>query len=80
MERKRTKAEARRGTRQVNRRLMVGICCQGPRRCLKCGREFGMGDIWWKMLSPADRQYGRYAVGIHQECQEEPDDQLGVYD
>ncbi len=68
MERKRTEGEARPGRMQVNRRLMIGICCKGPRRCLKCGREFGIDDTWWKILSSADREFGRYAVGIHQVC------------
>ncbi len=68
MEGKTGAEKTRHRARQVNRRLMIGICCKGPRRCLRCGREFGIDDTWWKILSPADRVFGRYAVGIHQVC------------
>lgn len=48
--------------------IQVGPDPRGPVRCLRCQRVFKFGEVWRRMTSGADPQYGRYTVGIHNKC------------
>jgi hypothetical protein len=46
----------------------VGPDSRGPKRCLKCGQPFKVGEPWQRMTSPTDPELGAYSVGIHDRC------------
>lgn len=48
--------------------IQVGPDPRGPTRCLQCHQTFKAGEVWRRMTSPADPQYGRYSVGVHSKC------------
>lgn len=57
-------ATADNGTQQ----LFVGPMPRGPKRCIKCGKEFRNGEVWRRVTSPDDPKFGRYSIGIHEKC------------
>jgi hypothetical protein len=48
--------------------IQVGLDPRGPKRCLRCQRMFKPDEVWRRMTSAADPQYGRYTVAIHNKC------------
>lgn len=48
--------------------LFVGPQPRGPRRCIKCGKEFKNGQVWRRLTAPDDPQHGTYSIGIHEAC------------
>lgn len=48
--------------------IQVGPDPRGPVRCLRCQQMLKPGEVWRRMMSAADPQYGRYTVGIHNKC------------
>ena len=57
-------ANANNGTTQ----LFVGPMPRGPKRCIKCGKEFKNGETWRRVTSPDDPKHGTYSIGIHERC------------
>lgn len=48
--------------------LCVGPKAGGPTRCLKCNRTFKVGEIWQRLKSPPDPEFGSYFIGVHLKC------------
>jgi len=48
--------------------LFVGPQPRGPKRCIKCGKEFKNGQVWRRLTAPDDPQHGTYSIGIHEAC------------
>lgn len=48
--------------------VRVGPDPRGPSRCLKCHQSFKAGEVWQRMKSPPDPEYGSYAIGVHAKC------------
>lgn len=55
-------------TKDGTMQLLVGPMPKGPKRCIKCGKEFKNGEAWRRLTSNADTQYGRYSIGMHEKC------------
>jgi len=48
--------------------IQVGPDPRGPVRCLQCQQAFKPGEVWRRLKSPPDPEFGSYAVGIHSKC------------
>lgn len=48
--------------------IIVGPDSRGPARCLQCQQAFQPGEMWRRMKSPFDPEYGSYFIGIHSKC------------
>ncbi len=48
--------------------VRVGPDTRGPSKCNKCNQTFKVGEIWQRMKSPPDRDYGSYFIGVHCKC------------
>lgn len=48
--------------------LFIGPMPRGPKRCIKCGKEFKNGEAWRRVTSPDDPKFGTYSIGIHEKC------------
>ncbi len=59
---KTTRANKGKGERRV------GPSSDGPRICINCHKPFAKGEAWTRMTSPADPEFGSYAIGIHCRC------------
>lgn len=55
-------------TKTGTMQLLVGPMPKGPRRCIKCGKEFKNGEAWRRYTSPPDPEFGSYSVGVHEKC------------
>lgn len=52
--------------------IQVGTDPKGPVRCLQCQQPFRPGEIWRRLKSPPDPEYGSYTVGVHSRCPTAP--------
>lgn len=50
--------------------IQVGPDPRGPKRCLQCQQEFKPGEVWRRVQSPPDPEYGSYFIGVHGKCPE----------
>lgn len=41
---------------------------RGPNKCIKCDQVFRPGEMWQRMKSPPDPEYGSYFIGVHCKC------------
>lgn len=48
--------------------LCVGPMPRGPKRCIRCRKEFKNGEAWKRVTAPYDPKYGTYSIGIHVKC------------
>lgn len=48
--------------------VRIGPNVRGPRKCLKCNQTFKAGEVWQRMKSPPDPEYGSYFIGVHTQC------------
>lgn len=48
--------------------LRVGPDLRGPSKCLKCQQPFKTGEVWQRMQSPRDPEFGSYTIGVHAKC------------
>jgi hypothetical protein len=46
----------------------MGVVKGNPKKCLRCKRRIRRGEAWTKHTSPADPQYGRYSIIVHDRC------------
>ena len=42
----------------------------GPARCINCLQPFKEGELWKRMTSRLDTEFGAYSIGIHDRCSE----------
>lgn len=61
-------------TRKINLALFTGheVCVgpdrRGPNKCLQCDQPFKTGEVWQRLKSPPDPEYGSYFIGVHTKC------------
>ncbi len=48
--------------------IVIGPDPRGPARCFHCQQLFKPGEMWRRMISPPDPEFGSYAVGLHSKC------------
>lgn len=48
--------------------VCFGPHARGPARCIKCNEPFKLGEMWQRMKSPPDPEYGSYFIGTHCQC------------
>lgn len=48
--------------------MRIGPDTRGPSRCLKCHQTFRPGEVWQRIKSPPDPDYGSYFIGVHSKC------------
>jgi hypothetical protein len=46
----------------------VGPKLRGPKRCIRCSQPFKTGEIWQRMKSLPDPEFGSYFIGVHSQC------------
>ena len=47
---------------------VIGPDPRGPKKCLHCHQPFLAGEVWSRVTSPKDPEFGSYVIGIHEAC------------
>lgn len=55
-------------TRFTAHEIRVGPDRRGPAKCLQCHQAFKAGEVWQRMKSLPDPEYGSYYIGVHSKC------------
>lgn len=48
--------------------MRIGPDPRGPSKCLKCHQTFQSGEVWQRIQSPPDPEFGSYFIGVHVQC------------